>query len=249
MTADTLSAVTKSSNVLQLYCGLQRAAAELHFPLVTFALRVTTEQGPEHFSLSNYPDAWRTQYNERNYIATDPVLRQSLLSLSALFWDELPLDNQDDVSFMREAASHGIRHGITLPLYGEHGEIGILSLARATPLPGDIEDREKIRVAGTGLAWAGFDAAMRLLGPDARHLSLLHLTEQEVRCLKRAALGEPDPTAIERESTRAFLIMSAVRKLGVSTRQEARSAAGALGLLLDSANEDTSAPSGAHRLH
>lgn len=79
---------------------------------------------------ANYPLAWKSYYEENNLQLIDPTLRHARRSIAPVNWERLA----DDHNFTRvfaDAHEFGIsQHGITVPVRGPYGDIGLVSLTR-----------------------------------------------------------------------------------------------------------------------
>jgi LuxR family transcriptional regulator, quorum-sensing system regulator SdiA len=67
-----------------------------------------TFRGPE-FMHSEYPEAWRAEYEERNYFALDPVLGWALVSSGYKRWSEVRLPDVRGV--LKRGSAFGLKYG------------------------------------------------------------------------------------------------------------------------------------------
>ena len=130
-------AIDAAGDLAQLGMACRRGAQALGFQHMLYALRYAPAGGAiEQCVLCGYPKAWRSRYDEQGYLLIDPVVARCIDHVTPFGWDELPRDKPGARQMFDDAARHGLVHGLTVPLHGFNGEIGILSLARETPLPG-----------------------------------------------------------------------------------------------------------------
>lgn len=77
-----------------------------------------------------YPDAWKQRYVRKRFHLIDPTLRLARRSIAPVDWSRLQGLDEQSVVF-REAQDFGISgHGITIPVRGPFGDIGMLSFTR-----------------------------------------------------------------------------------------------------------------------
>ena len=78
----------------------------------------------------NYPDPWKKHYAENGLHRVDPTLLMASRSISPVDWRRLERTAGYDKVF-REARDFGIaEHGLTIPVRGPYGDIGMLSVTR-----------------------------------------------------------------------------------------------------------------------
>jgi hypothetical protein len=111
-------------------------AASLGFEHFLYGLRIAlTLSRPCQFVLSGYPKGWRTLYDEQGYMMIDPVLARGASSIAPFGWDELEREKPATQRLFDDASRYGLAHGLTVPVHCVNGEFGIMSFARARPLP------------------------------------------------------------------------------------------------------------------
>jgi DNA-binding CsgD family transcriptional regulator len=203
-----------------------------HF-LYGFRAPVSLTQ-PCQFILSGYPAAWRERYDQRSYLAIDPVLARALSSVTPFAWDELDRSDPAVARLFREAAEFGLCHGFSVPVHGAHGEGGVLSLAREQPLPQHPGERQRLFQRAQWFTAVLHDKLRRLVLEDrAPRERAGRLTRRERDCLRLAAEGLSAPIIARSmniaERTVVFHLNRAERKLGARRRQQAVARAVALG--------------------
>ncbi len=77
-----------------------------------------------------YDDAWKTHYAENGYHLIDPTLHITQRSIAPVDWRRL--DRSDTFKrIFRDAHDFGItERGLTIPVRGPYGEVGLLSVTR-----------------------------------------------------------------------------------------------------------------------
>ncbi|MDZ7906286.1 MAG: autoinducer binding domain-containing protein [Cypionkella sp.] len=77
-----------------------------------------------------YPDQWKQLYLDQNLHLYDPTLAIAARSIAPVDWRRLERTQNYDRVF-RSAADFGIRpQGLTIPVRGPYGDIGMLSVTR-----------------------------------------------------------------------------------------------------------------------
>lgn len=80
-----------------------------------------------------YPQEWRHIYAEKEFHKVDPTLRMAARSIAPVEWNRLAEDPHYD-SVFRAARDFGIPgNGLTVPVRGPYGDVGLFSVARAEP--------------------------------------------------------------------------------------------------------------------
>ncbi|RNJ42597.1 LuxR family transcriptional regulator [Mesorhizobium erdmanii] len=81
----------------------------------------------------NYPDEWQERYFEMGYDRIDPIIKTSRQRTSAFRWSDVYNDantTEDERRVFDEAATFGLRSGISVPLHGPQGRFAFMSFAR-----------------------------------------------------------------------------------------------------------------------
>lgn len=82
----------------------------------------------------NYPDEWQERYIHLGYDKIDPVVKTSRKRAGAFRWSEVYNDTsttEDERRVFDEAATFGLRSGISVPLHGPDGSFAIMSFAQS----------------------------------------------------------------------------------------------------------------------
>jgi hypothetical protein len=86
--------------------------------------------------LTNLSPTWLARYLERKYFDCDPVAHACSSSRSPVIWTQSQYPaavTESAQEMMDDAAAHGICRGVSIPVHGFAGELGILSLYSALP--------------------------------------------------------------------------------------------------------------------
>src|SRR5512144_1289328 len=100
--------------------------------LAIFPDKNTPIQAEFAFLHSNYPLAWRDKYDEEKMGQVDPRVSHCTTRSTPLIWTPEIFSTPRQQEMYEEARSHGLRSGVTLPIHGPNGELGILCFASST---------------------------------------------------------------------------------------------------------------------
>ena len=224
-----LDATDTSATVTPLF---SRYAERLGFTNAT-CLRVPEagELLDDCFLLNTFPSQWTQHYGERDYIKSDPIVRELFRTYQPYSWSEV-LDRrqigQAEKQIMAECRSVGMTDGFVVPIYQSGGYTGLVSLAGQGPM---ITEESR-----SGLTLASIYLHNKLMTLRRREAQENHdLTERELECLRWAAAGKSDwetgQILLISAKTVNYHIENAKRKFGVATRVQAIVAALRLGRL------------------
>lgn len=187
--------------------------------------------------MSNLPLPWVRHYVEEGYADTDPVARECLAARLPIRWTESFRANSrtaEGVRMMEDAWENGIRRGLTIPIHGPKGELGIFSLNS------QLSDLEFEHLTSTTqyeaqvLAYHFHDAIHRALRTRSVVPLPIPLTERGVEILRWTAAGK---TAWEiggilniSERTVNFHVQNVMEKFGVHNKTHAAAKAMGMGL-------------------
>lgn len=233
MNIDELYSLLNAKSEAELSHTADKLARQLGFANYLYGVQVTTPAAkPARYINSNYPYAWMERYAQENYAAIDPVLQHCLNTTLPAVWQEATF-SEAAPQMWEEAASYGIKYGISVPIHDPSGLNGIFSLARDRSLP----LKEVPAIMGEAQLLSNFlhVGMTRVVIPTAIPESRIDLTERERECLQWAAAGK---TAWEigqilgiAERTAVFHLNNCVQKLGAQNKTQAVAKAALLGLL------------------
>ena len=173
----------------------------------------------------NFPSDWCQRYAEQEYRAIDPVVRRTAMLPRPFLWDDLTNKYKlqpRELRVLHEAREAGLKHGISVPLFGSQGRLAFVSFAS----PFDDADPQKRMAHLTILASAFHNAVAQITPPlDEDCETDIPLTERETECLYWVAEGK-SAWVIGRlvdvsENTVNFHMKNVVRKLGAANRTNA----------------------------
>lgn len=204
---------------------IRREAGELGYSSFIYALRIPTSFAESRVvQIKGYPAPWLDRYWDASHFAVDPVVDYCAHNLLPISWDRLvPRMSAGARRMMGEAAEFGLRAGVSMPIHGPGGELGILSFARQRG--GGMSRTTTARTMTTVHVLAAYvhEATRRLQEGIATEPALLSVRERE--CLRWAADGKTS-WEISRicnisERTVNFHFDNSVTKLKASNRQHA----------------------------
>ena len=198
------------------------------------AANIAGHQMRDPVILTNYPLAWQRAYLEGNYTIRDPVVRGMQNRQVPMVWgtqaerDTLPPEGR---RHYEEAAEHGLRIGVIVPMYFSGQEYATFAVAtdedEATFMPRAFACAAVLQIVGPHL----YAAVRRLHGTVQAEAE--PLTKREAECLGWAAqgknMGDIGIILGVSRNTVIFHIGNAKRKLGVDTLQGAVARAMSLG--------------------
>jgi len=187
--------------------------------------------------MTNLPPLWVAHYVEENYADSDPVIKDCLGARLPIRWTENYRANQrneGEARMMEDAWENGVRRGLTIPIHGPRGELGIFSLNSQL---GDKEFErltDSIKYDAQVMAYHFHDAVCRALRAKQVVPLPTPLTEREVEILRWTAAGK---TAWEiggilniSERTVNFHVQNVMEKFGVHNKTHAAAKAMGMGL-------------------
>jgi len=209
----------------ELFDLLVRAAADLGFERLAYGALTSHEaadfpgrRGPA--VILNYPSDWQEHYFERGYHLIDPVVTQTPALERPYLWSDMVRKLDRDAPerlIFAEAREAGLKSGISVPLHGPWGRVGVLSFASqfddADPSP---------MVNHLNVLASQFHIAFGELNDSLRAATPTRLSTREADCLRWTAEGKSawDVGMILgiSENTANFHVKNAMKKLNTSSR-------------------------------
>ena len=194
---------------------------------------------------SNYPTNWRSFYDAQKLVHVDPTVAHCVAHSTSLIWSPGLFRSGPQQVMYEEASGYGLRSGVTLPMHGPRGELGILCFVNDTK-PSKQFERDvdhvlpELSLLRDVTFQSGVDFALIGAEPDGaaglvRSAPLPALTARELECLQWTMVGKTS-WEIGRilgisVSTVNFHVAGFNRKLEVTHRNQAVVKAMKLGLL------------------
>ncbi|TFW31231.1 LuxR family transcriptional regulator [Duganella callida] len=174
--------------ILRLQSGVQG----LGFDRVMFAVIPQPKVSlSDVYMRSNYPTRWREQYDRDNLRAADPTVEHCFKASSPFIWMPQSFQGDQQHALYEEASSHGLKAGVTLPIHGSSGEIGMLTCVRdQAPGNGFINDLHQQLGQLTLLRDLAFDTMRPYMHAPPPSQEVPALTARELDCLQWMAAGK-----------------------------------------------------------
>ncbi|HSV55329.1 MAG TPA: autoinducer binding domain-containing protein [Burkholderiaceae bacterium] len=235
LSLEDIAAVMDASSEDVLLELVRKSALALGFE--QFMLRVEVSRPlvkPLLHVSSGYPLRWQRTCQEREYVWKDPTAGHCQLNTVPLVWSE-QMYSEESRDLPEVSRSHGISHGLSVPVHERDGVRSMLSLARDHPIAEDPRELRHMLAGARVLASCTHFAITRIIVPALLEQCAPKLTRRERECLIWAAKGK---TASEigmilnfTEATSVFHLKNVVRKFDVANRTQAIAVGVALGLV------------------
>lgn len=187
------------------------------------------------FLRSNYSAEWRERYDSGGFAYVDPTVGHCLSSTLPLIWAPATFGSGAPGALYEEASAHGIRSGVTLPVHGPQGEVGLISFASdARPDAPFVRSVAEALPALSLIRDYAFASSARFREAKAEP-ELPRLTRRELEVLQWVMAGKSSWEVARitgcSEATVNFHLANVRQKFGVNTRQQAVVKAISCGLL------------------
>ncbi len=217
----------------QLLKAILVYAKELGFDYCAYGLKAPLPMGqPKIIMFNNYPQAWQTQYQRKNYLTVDPTVRHGLRSSLPILWSDKLFASTREL--WEEARSFGLQHGWAQSMRDFNGAAGMLTLSRAEEPITELELADKISKMAW-LAQIAHAAMSRRLMPKTMPEANAKLSNREIAVLRWTAdgktAGEISGIMNITERTVNFHINNATTKLNATNKTSAAVKAAMFGLL------------------
>lgn len=185
---------------------------------------------------SNYPSSWRKIYDDKNLFHFDPTVAHCFANSNPLIWNNSTFTTQRQKVLYEEAAVYGITSGVTLPIHGIHGEVGMLTVVADLASGARIDNTITHLLPQLALLRDFVtESSRKFVGGGRSKKQSAELTARELECLKWTMAGKTSWETAQilkiSEATVNFHLANTRRKLNVTTRRQAIVKAIGLGLL------------------
>ena len=202
-------------------CAANEGFGEIAYGALTYHEPLRLPEHPMPAIAINFPLRWRERYFERKYYEIDPVVRRTPMFSKPFIWDQLVKGEQlraDERQVMEESKEAGLRHGISVPLFGPSGRVSVLSFASQLDDAAPVHRLSHLNV----LAWQFHIAFSAIAQPTEHEMGRIELSARERDCLQWTAEGKSswDIGMILQisDNTVNFHIKKAMRKLDTTSR-------------------------------
>ena len=225
-----LSLTPDSENCFKVF--LEEVCDRLGFELAAYA-GMNPVDGSTHI-YTTYPEAWKKHYMDERLHRFDPTPLMASRSIAPVDWRRVQ-GHQNYRRLFFDAGDFGIgERGITIPVRGPYGDVGMLSVTQSCSLE-DWDTRLRRTIGDLQSAAVHIhDAAMRT-GSLAGILRRPMLSDRETEILQWIAAGksQPDVADILVISTRTVEVhlSSGREKLGALNTTQAAARAVGMGII------------------
>lgn len=188
------------------------------------------------FLHSSYSVEWRNKYDELKLGHLDPTVSHCLIHSTPLIWTPEIFSARRQKEMYEEACGYGLKSGVTLPIHGARGELGILCFVNDVK-PSVNFKRHAIHSFSELSCFRDFifESALKFINDARPKKEFTHITNRELECLKWSAAGKSSWEIGEllhcTEATVNFHFSNIRRKLNSRSRQQAIVRAISLGLI------------------
>lgn len=205
--------------------------------LAIFSGRETPLEASFAFLHSNYSSHWRSKYDDECLGYIDPTVTYCLTKSAPLLWSPELFSSRRQKEMYEEACAYNLRSGITLPIHGPSGELGILCFVSDT-----MSGKSFLQHADDKMPEASclrdfiFESSTQFRhAPVGLMQEKPELTRCELECLKWSAVGktswETAKILLCTEATVNFHFSNIRRKMNVNSRRQAVVKAIRLGMI------------------
>lgn len=206
---------------LLVNCATEEGFNEVAYGALTYAEAVRLPAHAPPAVAVKFPQKWCDHYFERKYYQIDPVVRRAPTFSGPFVWDQL-VDRctlqEDERLVLAESREAGLRHGISVPLFGPLGRVSVVSFASSFD---DADPLHRMSHLNT-LAWQFHIAFGEIAQPSAQNTTKSQLSMRERECLRWTAEGKTswDIGMILKisDNTVNYHLKNAMRKLGTTSR-------------------------------
>ncbi|MCH7344775.1 LuxR family transcriptional regulator [Pelomonas sp. CA6] len=234
---DFIEEANRASTLYALLETFERSVRRLEYERFSFSHLRTWDVPPQspppptgEIVALNYPSQWVGHYQERGYLAEDPVVRHARGAILPYRWDDVAVHSEREMLILQEAGDVGLKHGLSVPIHEPHGKVFLVTLASDRPGPICMDTCSRIQAMAVV-----FHARYSLLGGHEWRPTHITLTSREAECLTWVARGKSSWDIGQlmgvSEHTVNFHLKNAMRKLDTASRITAAVRAVSMGLI------------------
>ncbi|RXH38244.1 helix-turn-helix transcriptional regulator [Bradyrhizobium zhanjiangense] len=199
--------------------------SEVAYGALNFVEPLRLPEYPPPTVAVKWPPDWCDRYFKRKYHTIDPVVRRTPMHTRPFLWDQLADRHQlqpDERRVLDEAREAGLKHGMSVPLFGPLGRVSVVSFAS----PSDDADPQGRIGHLKALASLFHSASGEIARPSNNDCDRkVALSQREISCMRWVAEGksswEVGMILGISLNTVNFHIKNAMRKLGATSRIQA----------------------------
>ncbi|RWH92518.1 autoinducer binding domain-containing protein [Mesorhizobium sp.] len=134
---DMTDDIAQSERLFELLCAF---ALKFDCPWIAYGplaskQRVFKPNRQDSVVMWNYPAEWQERYSRMGYARIDPLIKKGRKEAGAFRWSEVYTDKsitEDGRRVLDEAATFGLRSGVTVPLHGPADSFRFMSFAQSS---------------------------------------------------------------------------------------------------------------------
>lgn len=191
----------------------------------------------EHaFQQSNYSFDWLKKYTAEKMHHIDPTFAHCMSKSIPQIWSPEIFASPKQKEMYEEACGYGIKSGVTLPIHGARGELGIVCFVSETKPDKHFQLEASQHISELScLRDFIFESSLQFIRHSSPNKEHIHVTSRELECLKWGAMGksswEIGYLLNCSEATVNFHFSNIRRKFNTKSRQQAVVKALQLGLI------------------
>lgn len=188
------------------------------------------------FQQSNYSADWLNKYTAEKLHHVDPTFSHCISKSTPLIWSPKIFSARKQKEMYEEACGYGVKSGVTLPIHGAKGELGIVCFVSDTK-----PDKHFHRDANHHLPELAcfrdfiLESSLQFMKPSRQAENPISVTRRELECLNWSASGKSSWEIGHilncTEATVNFHFSNIRRKFSTTSRQQAIAKAIGLGLI------------------
>ncbi|BBC02347.1 DNA-binding CsgD family transcriptional regulator [Bradyrhizobium japonicum] len=210
---------------LLVNCATEEGFGEVAYGALNFVEPLRLAEYPPPTVAVKWPPDWCERYFKHKYHTIDPVVRRTPMLLRPFLWDQLANHYElqpDERRVLDEAREAGLKHGMSVPLFGPLGRVSVVSFASPSD---DVDPQDRIGHLNA-LASLFHTAHGEIARPcNNGGEKKVTLSQREITCMRWVAEGKSSweiGVILEISlNTVNFHIKNAMRKLGATTRIQA----------------------------
>lgn len=191
----------------------------------------------EHaFQHGNYSSDWLNKYTSEKMHHVDPTFSHCICKSTPLIWSPEIFSAQKQKEMYEEACGYGVRSGVTLPIHGAKGELGIVCFVN--DIKPDKHFHQDARRTLPKLSYFRdfiFESSLQFMKPSSQTRKTISVTRCELECLKWCAAGKSSWEIGQildcTEATVNFHFGNIRRKFNITSRRQAVVKAIKLGMI------------------
>lgn len=143
------------------------------------------------FQHSNYSSDWLNKYTAEKMHHFDPTFAHCLCKSTPQIWSPEIFASQRQKEMYEEACGYGIKSGVTLPIHGAKGELGIVCfVSEVKPSRHYQVEANQCIPELVCLRDFIFESSLQFIKRSSKTSENIHLTNRELECLKWGAMGK-----------------------------------------------------------